>query len=81
MRVRIRIQGGHLNADPCGSGSETLIFWIRKGSLIDKKNKVPVPPVKYMPMIFILLTYKYRYRTYVLAKTKNTPQLEILILI
>jgi len=27
--MRIRIQGGHLNADSCGSGSETLLRSIR----------------------------------------------------
>jgi len=28
MRIRIRIQGGHFYADPCGSGSETLVTTI-----------------------------------------------------
>jgi len=36
MRIRIRIQGGHLNADPCGSGSETLkrtIGYVRESQI------------------------------------------------
>jgi len=38
MRIRILIQGGHLNADLCGSGYETLVKEQRTGDSVRGSN-------------------------------------------